>query len=222
MTQAKLTGAAGVLGVASGTVGGVIIAPVWRFPATTSTSHQIAQYVLSHRTELLIGMGLNTLGVTLWLVFAAGVWSRLRRQPGADGFLSSCFVFGMVATVTLLLSGFTAFWVLASRDATLADARLLYDLTFGLLAMSGAPTAIALGAYGALILQTHALPRGTAWFAIIATIAHVALLATFIPASGFFSLEGQVITAIPGTLFVWIAYTGVAMLRNEHPTMALV
>jgi hypothetical protein len=139
----------------------------------------------------------------------------------ADGFLSSCFAFGMVATVTLLLTGFTALWVLTYRNATTGDARLLYDLTFGMLAMSGAPTAIALAAYGALILQTAALPRSTAWFAIIAAIAHVALLGTFLSSSGFFSLEGQVITVIPGTLFVWIAYTGVTMLRNNHPAAAL-
>jgi hypothetical protein len=33
---------------------------------------------------------------------------------------------------------------------------------------------------------------------------------------GFFSLEGQVNTAIPATLFVWIMGTGVAMLRAER------
>jgi hypothetical protein len=46
--------------------------------------------------------------------------------------------------VALLLAGFTAFFVLVYRGADVGDPRLLYDLTFGLLATSGAPTAIAL------------------------------------------------------------------------------
>ena len=30
------------------------------------------------------------------------------------------------------------------------------------------------------------------------------------------SLEGQVITAIPATLFMWIIGTGIALLATEH------
>jgi hypothetical protein len=33
--------------------------------------------------------------------------------------------------------------------------------------------------------------------------------------NGFFSLEGQVITAIPATLFAWIMGTGIAMLAAD-------
>jgi hypothetical protein len=220
MTGPRLAGAAGILGVACATLGGVVIAPVWRFPATASTSEQIARYVLAHRTELIIAMALNTLGVELWLVFAAGVWSHLRRQPSQSDLLSTCFAFGMVATVTLLLTGFTALWVLICRDPTAADTRLLYDLTFGMLAMSGVPTALALLAYAAAILRTHVLPSSTAWLAITAAVAHPALLATSIPNSGFFSLEGQVITAIPGILFLWIASTATTLLRIQHPSIA--
>ena len=47
-------------------------------------------------------------------------------------------------------------------------------------------------------------------------LAHVALLASFVVSEGFFSLEGQVITAIPATLFIWIIGTGVALLAAEQ------
>jgi hypothetical protein len=40
----------------------------------------------------------------------------------------------------------------------------------------------------------------------------VVLLASFLVGDGFFSLQGQVISAIPATLFVWILGTAVAML----------
>lgn len=166
-------------------------------------------------------MLLNTAGVSLWLVFAAGVWSCLHRKPGADSFLSACFALGMVAMVALLLGGFVAMFVLTYRAGPVAEARTLYDLTFGMLAMSGAPTAIALIAYAALIIRTGILARSTARIAVIAAVAHVLLLFTFLPRSGFLSLEGQVITAIPAALFIWIAATSIAMLRARSPQAAL-
>jgi hypothetical protein len=57
-----------------------------------------------------------------------------RREP-----VLGCFLLGFVSFVTLLLAGFTAFFVLVYRGAEAPDPKLLYDLAFGLLAMSGAP-----------------------------------------------------------------------------------
>ena len=137
---------------------------------------------------------------------------RLRKAAGAESLLSACFAFGLVGFVTLLLAGFTSFLVLVYRTPDVSDARLLYDLTFGLLAMSGAPTAIALGSFAALVFRGGDLPRWTAMLAALGAAAHVALLASFVVTDGFFSLEGQVITAIPATLFLWIIGTGIAMV----------
>lgn len=208
----KLAAWAGALGVACATLGGAIIAPVWLFPGTRTTTLKIASFALTHRTELLTGMFLNTAGVSLWLVFAAGIWSYLHGKAGADSFLSACFGLGMVGMVAMLLTGFVAMFVLTYRAGPAAEARTLYDLAFGLLAISAAPTAIALAAYAALIIGTRSLPRSTERLAVLAAVAHVLLLFTFLPRSGFFSLEGQVITAIPATLFVWITGTSIAML----------
>ena len=47
----------------------------------------------------------------------------------------------------------------------------------------------------------------------------IALLASFAATSGFFSLEGQAITAIPATLFAWVLATGVAMFRAGPVTV---
>jgi hypothetical protein len=49
----------------------------------------------------------------------------------------------------------------------------------------------------------------------------LALLATFISGSGFFSLEGQVITAISAALFLWIVASAIALLRSRRDTTAL-
>jgi hypothetical protein len=210
----KLAGAAGVLGVALGSAGG-IVTEMWQFPGTGSTAAEITAFVDAHRSALLAAMVLNTAAVSLWLVFGAGVWLRLRQATGAESLLSACFAFGLVAFVTLILAGFVSFFVLAYRVPNVSDAQLLYDVAFGLLAMSGAPTAVALGSYAALVFRTGYLPWWTAFFAAVAAFAHVVLLASFLVTDGFFSLQGQVITAIPATLFVWIMGTGIAMLTAE-------
>jgi hypothetical protein len=214
----KLAGAAGVLGFAlaaigSGVIGAFEDAALWQFPGTGSSAAEITAFVAEHRDGALAGMALNSAGVTLWMAFGAGVWQRLRQASGGESFLSACFGFGLVGFVTLILAGFVPFFVLAYRADALSDARLLYDVTFGLLAISGAPTALACGAYAALVFRTGILPRWTASLAALAAATHVLLLASFLVADGFFSLEGQVITAIPTTLFLWILGTGIAMLR---------
>jgi hypothetical protein len=211
----RLAGAAGLLGCALGVAGGLVL-DMLHAPATTASAAEIVESVEGDRTALLVGMLLSTAAVSLWLVFGAGVWLRLRRASDPESLASACFAFGLVGFVTLLFAGFTAFFVLVYRDADVGDPRLLYDLTFGLLAMSGAPTAIALGSYAALVFRSTALPRWTAWLGVVGALAHLALLASFVVSEGFFSLQGQVITALPATLFIWITGTGIAMLATEH------
>jgi len=210
----KLAGAAGVLGVALGSAGS-IVGQIFEFPATGSTAAEITAFVDAHRTALAVGMVLNTAAVSLWTVFGAGVWLRLRHVTREESLLSACFAFGLVGFVTLIFAGFTSFFVLVYRAPEVSDPRLPYDLAFGLLAMSGAPTAVALGSYAALVFRDGHLPRWTAWLAALAAAAHVALLASFLITDGFFSLEGQIITAIPATLFLWIAGTGIAMVTTD-------
>ena len=70
--------------------------------------------------------------------------------------------------------------------------------------MSGVPTTVAAGAYCALVWRTGRMPRWTAVLAAVAAVAHLMLLASFVVRDGFFSLQGQVISAIPATLFIWI------------------
>jgi hypothetical protein len=161
-------------------------------------------------------MLLSTAAVSLWFVFGAGVWLRLRQARATESLASACFGLGLVGFLTLLLAGFTVFFVLVYRDAEVADPRLLYDLTFALLAMSGAPTALALGSYAALVLRANVFPRWTAWLALVGAAAHVVLLASLVVTEGFFSLQGQVITAIPATLFAWIFGTGAAMVAANR------
>lgn len=209
----KLAGLAGLLSI----VLGIVALPVdqmWTFPATNATAVEVAAFARENRSELFAAMVLNTIAVGLWLVFGAGVWLRLRQVAGGESILPACFLAGLVGFVTLLFAGFTVFFVLVYRAPETSDPRLLYDLSFALLAMSGIPTALALGSYAALAFQSDALPRWTAWVATVAALAHLLLLVSLVVRGGFFSLEGGVTIAIPATLFAWIAGMSWVMLAE--------
>jgi hypothetical protein len=208
----KLAGFAGVASIVFG-VAGVIVDKMWAFPGTAATAGEIAGFVDAHRSALLVAMVLTTAAVAFWLLFGVGVWSWIRETGSGDSFLAVCFLVGLVSFVTLLLAGFTCFFVLVYRAPEASDPRLLYDLAFALLAMSGVPTALALGSYATHVLRDHRLPGWTAWVAVVAALANLMLLASLVIRSGFFSLEGGVVIAIPGMLFVWIFATSIVLLR---------
>jgi hypothetical protein len=92
-------------------------------------------------------------------------------------------------------------------------AQALYDLTFGLLALSGIPTAVCLGAYAGLVSKGGRLPRWTAWLAVVGALAHLLIAASFVSRTGFLSLEGEVIIVVPATFFAWIVATSAVLLR---------
>jgi hypothetical protein len=209
----KLAGLAGLLGNLLGIVG-VSVDQMWTFPSTGASAGEIAGYVAGHRSALLIAMLLTAAGVGLWLVFGVGIWVWPGETASGD-VLSVCFLVGLISFITLLLAGFTVFFMLLYRPGEVSDPRLLYDLAFGLLAMSGLPTALALGSYAAQAFGDSHLPVWTAWLAGMAAVAHLVLLSSLVITSGFFSLEGGVTIAIPATLFAWITAVSIVLLQSE-------
>ncbi len=212
----KLAGLAGILSTALG-VAGVIVDEMWTLPGTGATAGEIAGFIDTHRSALLVALVLTTIGVSLWLVFGVGVWLSMRVTARDESFFAACFLAGFISFVTLLFAGFTSCLVLVYRAPAASDPRLLYDLAFGLLAMSGVPTALALCAYAAQVFRDGRLPGWTAWVAVAAALANLTLLASLVIRSGFFSLEGGVIITIPATLFVWIIGMSVTMMRTDQP-----
>ncbi|HWY17709.1 MAG TPA: hypothetical protein VNY27_03240 [Solirubrobacteraceae bacterium] len=203
---------AGLVSIALG-IAGAIVDEMQTFPGAGASATEIAGYVDTHHSALLVAMVPSTAAVGLWLAFGVGVWLWLRETTGNVNALSVCFLVGLVSFVTLLLAGFTVAFVLFYRAPNAPDPRLLYDLGFGLLAMSGVPTALALGSYAAQVFSDSRLPAWTAWAAVVAALAHIVLLASLVIPSGFFSLEGGVIIAIPAMLFAWIIGMSIVLLR---------
>jgi hypothetical protein len=219
-SSAALAGFAGVASIAVA-IAALVVLPLWSFPDTDTTAPDLTTFVVDHRARLQAMMALYVVAVTLWLVFAVAAAAYLREAgapPRAAGGPLACFAVGSVGFVTLLLAGFTAMDLLVYRASHARDPVLLYDLAFGLLAMSGMPTAVALGGFAAIVRRGRMLPQYTGWLAIVTALAHVLLLLSFVVPSGFFSLEGFGIVAIPGLLWLWIVATGVELLRRRHVT----
>lgn len=205
---------AGVMGFLVPAASNLLI-PIWEMPTTSASGAKVARYFAEHQTALRGTLVLDTLGVTLWMVFGGAVWLRLRRASASDSLATSLFGVAFSAMCVLLMTGFTCAFVLAYRTPDAVTARVLYDMTFGLLAMSGMPAIIALSAYAAVALATKRLPRRTAELAILTAAAHVLLLVSLVTPRGILSLEGPLITVAPAFLFTWILTTGITLRRPD-------
>jgi hypothetical protein len=135
-SSARVARWAGLLGVYI-PAAAIPIYPIWLVPSTQTSGTDIARWASTHHDRLVITQVLYTVGVGLWLVFGAAVWTHLRNRLPAGSPLATGFSAGLVGLVTLILSGFTAFDLLLYRPRSAESSTLLYDLTVGLLAMSG-------------------------------------------------------------------------------------
>lgn len=202
----------------TGTLGVVIpavaipIYPIWLMPATQTSGADIALWATGHHGPVVITQVLYTVGMGLWLVFGAAIWTCLRDRLPAGSPLATGFGFGLVALATLILSGFTAFDLLLYRPRSADLSTLLYDLAFGLLVMSGVPTVVALTCFAAAVYRHRVLRRSTAHVAALAAAGHVVLLVAFIAPTGPLSLQGALtVWGIPLLLFAWIGHTAQAI-----------
>ncbi len=213
--MARRLGLIGLAGFVLIVVAG-LLEPRWDVPGSDASGSEVASYVAANRDGFIGALLVYTVAMSLFLAFSAGLWAWLVRR-GACTTVAAAFLAGAVALVAVVFAGFATFLALAYRspDVSPDTAILLYDLCFGLLAVSGAPTAVALGAFFILVVRDRLMPRVTGWVAGIAAVAHVVILFSFVPRTGFFSLEGGVIVAVPATMFLWLLVTSAALLRAE-------
>jgi hypothetical protein len=209
----RLAGTAGIASFVLLVIGN-FISPLWDIPATTAPAAEFSRYARETRGELIAGVFTFGLAMMAFLFFAAGLALFLHRL---DALLGAVFAMASATLTAVVFVGFVPILVLAYRTPEPAEAHTLVDLSFGVLGFSGFPTALATGAYAALILRSRALPVWTAWLALLAAIAHIAIGATFAFSSGFLSVEGAGIIFIPLALFLWMLGTGIALVRAPDP-----
>jgi hypothetical protein len=195
----------------------VVAPPLWAGPGTQASAEQVADYVHAQSGRTIASLLVYSLALGLFLVFAMGLGLWLRQGERAPHWLSTTFLGGSVALTVLILAGFVAAGVMSYRLQTPAVAQALRDLTFGLLALSGVPTAVCLGAYAWLVMPGGSLPRWTMCPALLGVAAHLLLVASFVGHGSLLSLEGSVIVLVPGTFFAWILAASVALLGRRSP-----
>src|SRR2546425_3779589 len=127
-------------------VGAFVAPPLWSAPGTHSSGARAAAYAHEHQGREIASLFIYTLGMGSFLCFAAGLWSRLRQIEPAPHPLSAAFALGAVGLVVLVLAAFATGGVLTYRAQGAEVAGVLADTTFALLALSGMPTAVCLGA----------------------------------------------------------------------------
>jgi hypothetical protein len=193
--------------------GAFIAPPLWSAPGTHSSAARAAAYAHEHQAREIASLFAYTLAMGCFLCFAAGLWSRLRQIEPAPHPLAAAFALGAVGLVVLVLAGFATGGVLTYRLQGTEVAGVLADTTFALLALSGMPTAVCLGAYALLVFRHGSLPRWTAWLALLGADAHVLITASFMSHDSFLSLEGSVRIWVPATFFAWILAASLALWR---------
>jgi hypothetical protein len=191
----------------------VVAPPLWSSPGPTSSAAHVAAYLQANHGRTIASLYVYSVAMGLFVCFAAGLWSWLRQSEPAPQPLSAAFAFGALALAVLILAAFATAGVMSYRPQQPAFAVSLTDMTFGLLALSGIPTAVCLGAYAALVLRHGCLPAWTGWLAVVGAVAHVVIAASFMSHGSVLALEGVVIVAVPATFFAWILATSVVLLR---------
>lgn len=209
----RLIGLAGMLSFDLIVVAAFVSPPLWNAPGTNSSGRAVASFAQHSATCVTTSLFLYSLAMALFLCFAAGLWGWLRNQEPSPQTLSSIFGFAAIALIVLILAGFVPAYMLGYRDQPAIIAGPLGDLTFGLLALSGIPTAVCLGTYAALVMRLRCLPLWTGWVAAIGTFAHLMITASFLSHGMFLSLESPVIVWVPATFFGWILAASTAVFR---------
>lgn len=212
-SSTQLVGLAGLFCFDLIVVAALVGPPLWDAPGTTASGTQVAAYFQRDTGRITASLLIYCLAMGLFVCFAGGLWSWLREWESPPQTLSSIFAFGAVALTVLILAGFVPAYLLSYRTQPATVSRPLADLTFGLLAISGIPTAVCLAAYARLVSRLRCLPRWTAWLAAIAALTHVLIAASFISHGAFVSLESSVILWVPSTFFLWILATSTALVR---------
>jgi hypothetical protein len=209
----RLIALAGLSSFALIVVAAFVAPPLWNSPSPSSSAARLAAYLQANHAHTIASLYIYSLAMGMFLCFAAGLSSWFRQVEPAPQPLSGVFAFGAIALTVLILAAFAIAGVMSYRAQQPAFAVSLTDTTFGLLALSGIPTAVCLGAYAALVLRHRCLPVWTGWLAMFAVDAHLLIAASFMSHGSFLSPEGDVIVAVPATFFAWILATSIVLLR---------
>ena len=196
--------ASGLLAAVALALTGLISPPP---PVAGAPAADIVDYYARHHAGLEIESVADGIGVTLLVIFAAVFHARIRTTPSMTAFVGAA----IIAASTLV--EVAAFQALAFRpNPDLARAALLNDLQSFVFQVTTFPTLLFLGAAGAAILTSSALPR---WLGLAATLAAglqvVAWISFFAP-SGILAAGALPDIVAFVALLAWLVTCSLVML----------
>jgi len=188
-------------------------------PGRDASAEELAATLADDRSGHQWGLLLDLLSDIAFLVFLAGVWSRLRRAEGLGGMFAGLFAIAGAAFSAALLFSAGVYLTLVQAAETGDQAALpaLSQLDYWA-GVAGVPSGVAMmiGAAGA-ILSTRAFPAWLGWFAGL-----IAVLLVFSLGAVFESDEETILVGIGGFggflgFLLWALATSVVLLmRPRH------
>jgi hypothetical protein len=196
--------ASGLLAVVALALTGLISPPP---PVAGAPAADIAAYYARHHVGLEIESVADGIGVTLLVMFAAVFNARIRTAPSMTAFVAAA----IIAASTLVQVA--AFQALAFRpNPDLARAALLNDLQSFVFQVTTFPTLLFLGAAGAAILTSSALPRWLGLAAGVAAGLQVVAWISFFAPSGILAAGALPDIVSFVALLAWLVTCSLVML----------
>lgn len=159
------------------------------------------------------GLFLDVAGSILFMIFAVGLWARLRQAEGDPGGTSMLVLVAAVLANAAAVgdkAGFYAITLRAGRGLEASDAQVIYALIAAFFLLFRAFTGLLAGAAAVVVLRTRALPRWTAWLGIV--LAGASALAVAAP--------NLAVSQATFMLFpLWMLSVSVSMIRGAKPVI---
>jgi hypothetical protein len=198
-------------------------------PGLSSPVSEIARLYAEDRTKLVVTTVCGTLSLLFYLVFAAGLWARLRARETPGDAWSAVGLVGGIGGPLLAAVGQTAHVILVLRGAdgglSPDTTRTLYDLDLVAQTTAGFLIALFLLGMGVSALRTGALPRWLAgWAVALAPLNLAVSLIGFVPdesarAAIVVSLGLETIWVLAAS--VWLLLAGWAPAGSDTLAMTL-
>ena len=187
-------------------------------PSAGSAGVSIVRYATVNRDQLLASDLLFALGLTVLVVFAAGLHRIIRRAEAEDGWLAIASLASVVAGAGIFGAGTALFMVVAYRPVTdPAVARAFWDA--GWLAYNSAGFAFV--AWIAIVvvaaLRHRALPPWTAWIGVPVALINLAGPFAVTAGTGAFSPQGWFALVVGLTFAMWLVTISLAAWRSTRP-----
>jgi hypothetical protein len=185
-------------------------------PDGKATTYQ--KYFIEHQQSLVAQAWLYALAAALLLIFAVSV-RRVLRKSGDGGYFSELFLAGSAVVAGLLVVAMAMQAAVTQRAEGLA-AEVAYTVgvhfvgvLLGLLGFILAATAFA---YAFCVFAYGALPRWTAYLAVLSFVVDLIATAGVFFRAGPFCLEGGFSAWAPAfSLVLWYLGASIAMLRTR-------